>query len=127
MSQSPSALWPSSVPGEGVTLGNSTTDILEYLNRHVLPTSDRKTNENSVNSKKGLVLLNEVSGTSGCRGGKFSSSTEVGFHLSWLLSYLLCFSLMVTIWLPQLPTAQQDLKQENPVSGRPVLLQDPTQ
>ena len=125
-SQSASALWPSSVPGQGVTLGNSTTDILEYLNRHALPASDRKTNENSVNSKKCLVLLNEVSGMSGCRGGKFSSSTEVGFHLSWLLNYLLCFPLMVTMWLPQLPTAQQDLKQENPVSGRSVLLQDPT-
>lgn len=72
----PTVFWPSTVPGQGMILGHSTTDHLEYLSWHVLPASDRKTNENSLN-KKCIVSPNKVSGISGCRVGKFSSSMEV--------------------------------------------------
>lgn len=109
----PTVFWPSTVPGQGMILGHSTTDHLEYLSWHVLPASDRKTDENSLN-KKCIVSPNKVSGISGCRVGKFSSSMEV--DLASQLSP--GFSLMFTRWLSQLQTAQQDLKQEDPVLGR---------
>ena len=79
----PTALWPSTVPGQGMILGNSTTDLLEYLSWHVLPASDRKTDENSLNNKKCVVSPNKASGISGCRVGKFSSSMEVGLSLGF--------------------------------------------
>lgn len=40
-----------SVPGQGMTLGNSATDLTEYLIWHVLSASDRKAHENSSDSE----------------------------------------------------------------------------
>ena len=114
-SQSPNVLWPSTVPGQHVTLGNSTTDLLEYLNRHALLTSARKTNENSTNNKKCVVLLNKVSGTSGCRGGRFSNSMEVGLSLAFSITFFVFPS-----WSPYGCHSSQ---QHNMIQNKKILCQ----